>query len=516
MGLRGALLVAGTTSDAGKSALVAGICRWLVRRGVAVAPFKAQNMSNNSVVTADGGEIGRAQAMQAQACGLEPSVAFNPVLLKPGSDRSSQVVVRGRAAGTVSARSYQERKAALLDVVTDSLAELRERYDVVVCEGAGSPAEINLRATDIANMGLAQAADLPVVVVGDIDRGGVLAHLFGTVAVLDPADQARIAGFVINKFRGDPSLLAPGLDQLRALTGRPTFGVVPWADGLWLDAEDSLAAVADGVLGRPGAPRGSQWLRVAVVRLPRMSNGTDAEALACEPGVAVRYVTEPSRLADADLVVLPGSKSTVDDLAWLRRTGLADAVLAHARTGRPVLGICGGYQMLGRRIADPHRVEGGDADGLGLLDLEVEFEADKHLGRPAATAWGEPVGGYEIHHGRVVRTGDPPLLHGGTGADAGSDAGSDAGTVVGTHWHGLLENDGFRRVLLGRVADRAGRTGFVPAGDTDFAAERAAQLDLLGDLVEQHLDGAALDDVIGHGAPADLPAVTTGLVGTGP
>ena len=225
MVVRGALLVAGTTSDAGKSAVVAGICRYLYRRGVAVAPFKAQNMSNNSVVTRDGGEIGRAQAMQARACGLAPSVAFNPVLLKPGSDRSSQVVVLGRVDGTVSARSYQRRKAALLDVVVRTMSDLRTGFDVVVCEGAGSPAEINLRTADIANLGLAQAADLPVIVVGDIDRGGVLAHLFGTLAVLDPADQARIAGFVINKFRGDPGLLAPGLDQLRALTGRPTLGL---------------------------------------------------------------------------------------------------------------------------------------------------------------------------------------------------------------------------------------------------------------------------------------------------
>jgi adenosylcobyric acid synthase len=506
-GLHGALLVAGTTSDAGKSALVAGVCRWLARHGVAVAPFKAQNMSNNSVVTVDGGEIGRAQAMQAHACGLAPSVAFNPVLLKPGSDRSSQVVVLGKAQGTVSALSYRERKAALLDVVTGTLADLRARHDVVVCEGAGSPAEINLRATDIANMGLAQAADLPVVVVGDIDRGGVLAHLFGTLAVLDATDQARIAGFVINKFRGDPALLAPGLEQLRALTGRPTFGVVPWADRLWLDAEDSLSAVTDGVLGRPAPPHGSQWLRVAVVRLPRISNATDAEALACEPGVAVRYVTEPSRLDGVDLVLLPGSKATVSDLAWLRHTGLAEAVLAHAQAGGPVLGICGGYQMLGRRIADPHLVEGGDAEGLGLLDLEVEFAADKVLATPVATAWGHPVHGYEIHHGRVVRSGDPPLI---------ADEGSDAGTVLGTHWHGLLENDGFRRALLTRVADQAGRRGFRAAPDTSFAAERTAQLDLLGDLVEAHLDTAALEHVIGHGAAPYLPVVTSSLAGSAP
>jgi adenosylcobyric acid synthase len=522
--VRGALLVAGTTSDAGKSALVAGICRWLHRRGVSVAPFKAQNMSNNSVVTTDGGEIGRAQAMQAHACGLAPSVSFNPVLLKPGSDRSSQVVVLGRAEGTVSARTYYDRKAALLGVVTETLRDLRSRYDVVICEGAGSPAEINLRGTDIANMGLAQAADLPVVVVGDIDRGGVLAHLFGTVAVLDAADQARIAGFVINKFRGDPDLLAPGLDQLRSLTGRPTFGVVPWADGLWLDAEDSLSAVADGVLGRPEPPRGSQWLRVAVVRLPRISNATDAEALACEPGVAVRYVTEPSRLLDADLVVLPGSKATASDLAWLRRTGLADAVAAHARAGRPVLGICGGYQMLGRAIADPHGVEGGSAEGLGLLDLDICFDVEKHLGTPTGTAWGEPVSGYEIHHGRVTRSADPPLTapasrHVPTRESARSGArvgeGSDAGAVIGTHWHGLLENDGFRRALLARVAARAGRTGFVAAPDTSFAAARAAQLDLLGDLVEKHLDTRALEHVIGHGAPPELPVVTSGLAGSG-
>ncbi|MGH3613456.1 MAG: cobyric acid synthase [Pseudonocardia sp.] len=510
----GALLVAGTTSDAGKSALVAGICRWLHRAGVSVAPFKAQNMSNNSVVTADGGEIGRAQAMQAHACGLAPSVAFNPVLLKPGTDRSSQVVVLGRVDGTVSARSYRERTGVLLETVTATLAELRSRYDIVICEGAGSPAEINLRATDIANMGLAQAADLPVVVVGDIDRGGVLAHLFGTVAVLDPADQARIAGFVINKFRGDRSLLTPGLEQLRVLTGRPTFGVIPWADGLWLDAEDSLSAVADGVLGRPAPAHGSQWLRVAVVRFPRISNATDAEALAGEPGVAVRYVTEPSRLADVDLVVLPGSRATVSDLGWLRRTGLADAIAAHAGAGGPVLGICGGYQMLGSRIADPRGVEvpgGADVPGLGLVDLEVEFDVEKHLGNPVGTALGHPVRGYEIHHGRVVRSGDPALINRVEGAD-----GSVAGAVLGTHWHGLLESDGFRRALVGRVAAQAGRTGFRAAPDTRFAAVRDAQLDMLGDLVEQHLDLAALRHLIDHGAPVGLPFVATGLAGSDP
>ncbi|GAA4793615.1 cobyric acid synthase [Actinomycetospora chlora] len=503
--MRGSLLVAGTTSDAGKSVLVAGICRWLHRRGVDVAPFKAQNMSNNSVVCADGGEIGRAQALQAAACGLAPSVRFNPVLLKPGSDRSSQVVVRGVVDGTVSAASYRERKAALLEVVTETLADLRRDHDVVVCEGAGSPAEINLRATDIANMGLARAADLPVVVVGDIDRGGVLAHLFGTLAVLEPADQALVAGWVVNKFRGDPALLAPGLDQLRALTGRPTLGVLPWSPELWLDAEDSLGHVADGVVGRPAPPVGRDWLRVAVVRLPRVSNGTDVDALSCEPGVAVRWVTEPSRLADADLVVLPGSKTTVADLAWLRSTGLADAVTAHAAAGRPVLGVCGGYQMLGRRIHDPHGVEAapGTVEGLGLLDVEVTFDVAKHLGTPAGTALGEPVTFYEIHHGREIRGGGAdPLV---TLAD-GTPEGVDAGHVLGTHAHGLLENDALRRRLLARVAAAAGRD-VTPAPDTVYAAVRAAQLDLLGDLVERHLDTDALERLITDGAPAGLPTV---------
>ncbi len=351
----GALLIAGTTSDAGKSMVVAGLCRLLARKGIRVAPFKAQNMSNNSVVTVDGGEIGRAQGMQARAAGLAPSTRFNPVLLKPGSDRTSQLVVRGRAVGQVSAVDYIEHRDQLAGVVADELAGLRAEFDVVLCEGAGSPAEINLRATDLANMGLARAAGLPVVVVGDIDRGGLLAHLFGTVAVLDPEDQALIAGFIVNKFRGDPALLAPGLDQLQALSGRPTYGVVPYCDDLWLDAEDSVSVVARELVGTPAPPRGRDWLRVAAIRLPRISNSTDVEALACEPGVLVRWASDPAEVADADVVVIPGSKATVADLNWLRERGLADAVAAHARAGRAVLGICGGFQMLCRRIDDPSR-----------------------------------------------------------------------------------------------------------------------------------------------------------------
>src|SRR5919112_1106517 len=386
--MRGALLVAGTTSDAGKSVLTAGLCRWLARQGVRVAPFKAQNMSLNSAVTVDGAEIGRAQAMQAAAAGVEPEAAMNPVLLKPGSDRTSQVVLLGKPYADVSALSYREHKAALLEVSLDCLADLRRRFDVVICEGAGSPAEINLRATDIANMGLARAAGLPVLVVGDINPGGVFAALFGTVALLSPADQALVAGFVINKFRGDLGLLRPGLDMITAATGRPVHGVLPFHLDVWLDAEDSLAY--GRVLGRPGAPHGTEWLRVAVVRLPRISNATDAEALATEPGVQVRLTIEPAEIADADLVVLPGSKATVSDLAWLRETGLADAVRTHAAAGKPVLGICGGFQMLARRIDDDVESRCGTVPGLGLLPVEITFGTRKtlrHADGPEATGY---------------------------------------------------------------------------------------------------------------------------------
>ncbi|MGI5217261.1 cobyric acid synthase [Nocardia sp. CA-290969] len=530
----GALLVAGTTSDAGKSVLVAGICRLLRRRGVRVAPFKAQNMSNNSVVTLDGGEIGRAQALQAQACGLEPSVRFNPILLKPGSDRRSQLVVRGRVIDTVGAADYMAHRSRLRAVVADELAALRADFDVVICEGAGSPAEINLRATDLANMGLARAAELPVLVVGDIDRGGVLAHLFGTLAVLEPEDQRLIAGFVINKFRGDLGLLRPGLDQLAALTGRPTLGVLPYRDDLWLDAEDSLGTLAGTPVGRPAAPVGSEWLSVAAIRLPRISNSTDVEALACEPGVAVRWVNEVSQLVDADLVVVPGSKATVDDLNWLRRTGIAEALHRRAAAGRPVLGICGGYQMLGRRIVDPVESGAGDIAGLGLLDVEVEFAPEKVLcrttafGAPAAPG-AQPAGtagiaadGYEIHHGRVRATTETPWLHvtgraapaaaatdGGPGAP--EPEGSVRGAVWGTHLHGLLESDEFRRAWLTQVARAAGRTGFLVAPGTRVAAVRAAQLDLLADLVAENLDVSRVERLLNDGVPAGLPVVGSAL-----
>ncbi|HVB26941.1 MAG TPA: cobyric acid synthase, partial [Mycobacteriales bacterium] len=319
--MNGALLVAGTSSDAGKSVVTAGLCRWLARRGVRVAPFKAQNMALNSMVTRDGGEIGRAQAMQAAAARVEPEAAMNPILLKPGSDRHSQVVVRGRPLADVDALAYRELKRDLLDVALDALSDLRARFDVVVCEGAGSPAEVNLRASDIANLGLARAADLPVLVVGDIDRGGVFAHLVGTLGVLDAADQRHLAGYLINKFRGDPALLAPGLNWLETTTGRRCFGVLPWRAGLWLDAEDSLD-LGHRPVTATGTPADGEVLRVGVVRLPWMSNVTDVDALGCEPGVLVRLAGSAVELADADLVIVPGSRATVSDMSWLRATGI--------------------------------------------------------------------------------------------------------------------------------------------------------------------------------------------------
>ncbi|PQM47140.1 Cobyric acid synthase [Mycobacterium talmoniae] len=501
----GALLVAGTSSDAGKSLVVAGLCRLLARKGVRVAPFKAQNMSNNSVVTVDGGEIGRAQAMQARAAGLAPSIRFNPILLKPGSDRTSQLVVRGRVADSVSAADYHTHRSKLADVVAAELTSLRTEFDAVICEGAGSPAEINLRATDLANMGLAQAAELPVLLVGDIDRGGLLAHLFGTVAILHPTDQRLIAGFIVNKFRGDPDLLAPGLRQLAELTGRPTYGVLPYAEELWLDAEDSVSVRAHRVLGTPQPPRGRQWLRVAALRLPRISNSTDVEALACEPGVLVRWVTDPADLADADVIVLPGSKATVADLAWLHETGLAEPVVAHAAAGRPVLGICGGFQMLCRSIDDPVETRAGRVDGPGLLDADIVFTADKVLRH-----WQQPFTGYEIHHGRLARCAESAWFEA-----AGSPHGYRRGPVFGTHWHGLFDNDAFRRDWLTAAAVAAGRDGFVVADDVDVAARRDAQLDVMADLLIAHLDIDAITELLDTGPPARPTVATTVQVGAG-
>ncbi|MGH9247656.1 MAG: cobyric acid synthase [Acidimicrobiales bacterium] len=499
--MNGAILVAGTSSDAGKSVLVAGLCRWLARRGVRVAPFKAQNMSLNSAVTPDGAEIGRAQFAQAQAAGARPEAAMNPVLLKPTSERASEVVVLGRPLTHTDARSYPELRDELAPIVLAALASLRSRFDVVVCEGAGSLAEPNLRDRDLVNMGLARAARLPVVVVADIDRGGAFAGLLGSLALLEPADQALVSGFVLNRFRGDPAIVQPAINDLLIRTGRPMLGLVPWTAGLALDAEDSLALRAGDPDSVP--PVGHDAITVAVVRLPHISNFTDVDALGAEPGVAVHFTESPSAVRAADLVIIPGTKATVADLAWIRQRRLDRTLRERTARSRPVLGICGGYQLLGRRVVDTIESGAGEVAGLDLLPVETVFEPGKTLATPTGRArLGDvAVAGYEIHRGRVCRLGGDPLIDTSTG-----DEGCRVGGVLGTSWHGVLENDEFRRALLGWVATCAG-LDWVP-GDRSFAAVREARHDGLAQLIDRHLDTEAIALLIDEGPPSGLPTVT--------
>ena len=497
----GGLVVCGATSDAGKSWVVAGLCRLLARRGVRVAPFKAQNMALNAAVTADGAEIGHAQWVQAVAAGVEPEAAMNPVLLKPTGERTSQVVVLGQARGVMSAAEYHDEKVGLRSVVLDALADLRRRFDVVLCEGAGGAAEINLLDRDLANLPLAAAAGLPAVVVGDIERGGVFASLYGTVALLPDHLRPLVRGFVINRFRGDPALLLDGCDELERRSGVPTLGVVPLVAGTDLDAEDSLALDRWGTVGvAPGSV-----LDVAAVRLPRVANFGDLDPLRLEPSVTVRWVRSPAELGRPHLVVLPGSKATGDDLAWLRATGLADALVA---SDVPVVAVCAGAQMVGARIDDPDGVEGmpGSVDGLGRLDLRTTFAAAKVLDRPAGSAVGGPgagerVAGYRIHHGRVAAgDGVAPWLV----ADDGTVLGWRSDRVLATTLHGLFEADGLRAAVLRWAAERAG----LPAPDVpavDFAAARTARLDRMADALEASLDLDRLLALVAEGAPAPRP-----------
>ncbi len=505
--MRGALLVAGTHSDAGKSVVVAGICRWLAREGVRVAPFKAQNMALNSFVTLEGAEIGRAQAAQAAAARVEPEAAMNPILLKP-SARNTQVILRGRPWATASAKSYGKMKKRLLPIVLETLEDLRSRFDVLVCEGAGSPAEINLRSRDLANMGLARAAKMPVILVGDIDRGGLFASLYGTLALLSAEDQALISGFLVNKFRGDPAVLAPGLERLSRLTNRPFIGTLPYVWGLGLDGEDSLALDAPA---ETKPPLRGDVLRVAVVRLGRISNFTDFDALAHEPGVWVSFTTSPAEVLAADLAIIPGTKATVADLAGLRSRGLGRVFAERTRLALPTLGVCGGYQMLGERIVDGIESEEGEVSGLGLLPVGTVFERDKLLGRPSGRAplFGDAeVSGYEIRHGRVFRHGGEPLFVGD-----GLAEGCKVGATLGTSWHGVMESDGFRRSLLDWVARRRG-LDWAP-GEEAFAAARERRLEKLGDVVAENVDREALLRLIDDGPPPGLPVIRLQASGFG-
>lgn len=478
------LLVAGTSSDAGKSLITAGLCRAWARQGVRVAPFKAQNMSNNSMVCPDGSEIGRAQYLQALAAGVEPSSVHNPVLLKPGTDRRAFIVLRGQPGGTLEAGEYVGGRTRLAEAAYAAFAELEAGYDLVVAEGAGSPAEINLRAGDYVNFGLARRFGLPVLLVGDIDRGGLLASLYGHWAIVDDADRTTLAGYLVNKFRGDQSVLDPGLVEVTRRTGMRCFGVLPWLDQVWLDSEDALAFAK-----WPRLPGRAGTLRVAAIRFPRISNATDLDALAAEPGLDVFATSSPSDVESADLVVLPGSRATLADLTWLRRLGLADAVAARAAAGRPVLGICGGYQMLAERIDDPVESSLGAAPGLGLLPAHVRFGPEKVLGRPTGTWRGHSVTGYEIHHGVVVADGGELFLDG-----------IRAGNTWGTIWHGAFENDDFRRAWLTDLAATVGSTWRPLPGQPGYAERREQMLDDLADALVEHVD---LDALLALAHPGD-------------
>ena len=477
------LMIQGTTSDAGKSTVVAALCRWLRDRGVSVAPFKPQNMALNSAVTVDGGEIGRSTALQALACGIEPHSDMNPVLLKPQSDRGAQVILRGHVYGNMDAVDYHGFKASAREAVMAAWESLSARYDVIIAEGAGSPAEINLRDNDIANMGFAEAADCPVLLVGDIDRGGVFAQLVGTLELISESERARIRGFVINRFRGDPSLLDSGLDWLRKRTGTPVVGVLPHLSGLVLDAEDSI--------GRTAREAGADALRVVVPALPRMSNHNDFDPLRLHPQVDLRFVGPDQRPPAADLIILPGSKSTRTDLQWLRSQGWETVLQRHLRYGGRVLGICGGYQMLGRTVMDPDGIEGesGETPGLGLLDLQTRLIPGKQLRDVTGTL--EPEGahlrGYEIHNG--VTEGpdlDRPLVW---LSDSPDGAVSADGQVFGCYVHGLFDQSGVADALLARA-------GLPTAEAVDYQAHREKELDRLANTVAEFLDERLLKELL--------------------
>jgi len=471
-----AIMLQGTGSDVGKSLLVAGLCRHFSRAGLTVRPFKPQNMSNNAAATQDGGEIGRAQALQARACGVAPSVHMNPVLLKPESERGSQVIVQGRRYATAAAAAYQAMKPQLMPAVLDSFARLSAEADLVIVEGAGSPAEVNLRAGDIANMGFARAAGVPVVLVGDIDRGGVIASLVGTRAVIEAEDAAMIRGFLVNRFRGDPRLFDDGLRIVTEQTGWPSLGLVPWFSAAHrLPAEDAVA-LATAAPAKVGAR-----IRVAVPMLPRIANFDDLDPLKQEPAVDVVFVPRGTALpGDAALVVLPGSKATIADLAVLRAEGWDVDIAAHVRRGGRVLGLCGGYQMLGRSIADPDGIEGppGVVEGLGLLAVDTVLTADK-VTRPASgveVASGLPVTGYEIHLGRTEGPdcARPFALLGGR-PDGATSA---DGLVAGTYLHGAFAGDDVRAAFLARLG---------VSSELSYEAGIEATLDALADHLAEHV-----------------------------
>ena len=474
------IMVQGTMSGAGKSLLCAALCRIFAQNGLRAAPFKSQNMALNSAVTADGLEMGRAQYMQAEAAGIEPDVRMNPVLLKPSSDTGSQVIVNGEIRGQMSARDYFACKKQLIPEILAAYNSLAEEYDVIVIEGAGSPAEINLRKDDIVNMGLAELVDAPVLLAGDIDRGGVFAQLYGTAALLAPQEKARIKGMIINKFRGDVSLLQPGLEQLEALTGIPVAGVVPMLK-VEIDEEDSLAPALE-------KRNGVGCVDIAVIRLPHISNFTDFAPLAGHPALSVRYVSSEADLGEPDLIILPGTKSTTADLVWLRESGLEARILRLNEWGVPILGVCGGYQMMGKALHDPHGCEGDTPEvrGMGLLDCKTVFTPEKTRTRKTARALsglleGAVLQGYEIHQGQTVVNGKPFIQF-----ENGEYDGCISGSCMGTYLHGLFDSDTALETLAQKLCEAKGIEASAPA--MPHEEWRESQYNALAEGVRNALD----------------------------
>ncbi|HIF5591552.1 TPA: cobyric acid synthase [Vibrio parahaemolyticus] len=470
------LMVQGTTSDAGKSVLVAGLCRVLARKGINVAPFKPQNMALNSAVTKDGGEIGRAQAVQAQACNIEPTVHMNPVLIKPNSDTGAQIILQGKALSNMDAASFHDYKKVAMNTVLDSFSKLTKEFDSIMIEGAGSPAEINLREGDIANMGFAEAADVPVIIVADIDRGGVFAHLYGTLALLSESEQTRVKGFVINRFRGDIRLLQSGLDWLEEKTGKPVLGVLPYLHGLNLEAEDAITAQQE--------LNSEVKLNVVVPVLTRISNHTDFDVLRLNPDINLRYVGKGEKIDKADLIILPGTKSVRDDLAYLKSQGWDKDILRHIRLGGKVMGICGGYQMLGKTIDDPDGVEGepGSSEGLGLLNVHTVLTGSKQLTKTEAVLnlnnQKAKVKGYEIHVGRSRVRDEQPLE-----LDNGECDGaiSECGQIMGTYLHGFFDE----AEALNLITEWVNGT---QVKQQDFEALKEQGINRIADAIEQHMN----------------------------
>ncbi len=494
-----ALMVQGTMSNAGKSLLVTALCRILRQDGYSVAPFKSQNMALNSFITQEGLEMGRAQVTQAQAAGVEPSVRMNPILLKPCSDTGSQVIVNGEVLGTMSAKDYFARKKSLIPVVMEAYESLSSQYDVVVLEGAGSPAEINLKTDDLVNMGMAKRAKAPVLLCGDIDRGGVFASLAGTLLLLEPQERAMVKGLIINKFRGDKSILMPGVEMIEKITNVPVVGVVPY---LQVDIEDE-----DSLSGRLTDHVTPKAVDIAVIRLPRMSNFTDFNPLQAISEVSLRYVSRVDQLGSPDLIILPGTKSTMEDLLWMRQTGLEAAILKHAAKGGPVLGICGGYQMLGQTLRDPEGIEGGGClKGIGLLPVDTLFSKTKtrtrvegtfqQLGGVLSGLSGLPVEGYEIHMGQTCS--NTPMTLVGTCEGKIKPDGATASSVYGTYLHGLFDR---KEAVEGLIVSLCKRKGidWEQVGAVDLETYRESQFDLLARSVRESLDMEKIYQILEEG-----------------